>query len=1218
MRLTQIRFLLTVVCLLALSLSPVAFGQAVYGSIYGTVTDATGAIVPNATVTVTDVAKGTAATTQSNSSGEFRVDHLIPDVYDVGVTASGFQGFSQKGIQLFADTSVKVEAVLKVGASDVTVEVSADAVPQLKTDRADVSTNFGSREIQDLPIPGRNFTGLQLLLPGAQELGWSHAASENPQGSKQIMVDGQAFAGTAFELDGTDNQDPILGIIVVNPNFDSLSESKIATQNYDAEFGKAVSSVVTAQTKSGSNKFHGSAFDYRQSGANLAKDPFTQGPGRAPVPGQLKNQFGGSIGGPILKDKVFFFTDYQGLRQKVGTANVQTVPSHFLVETCLGKQATTLPGIAGCDFSEYANNVTPAGTGIIYQTNGQAYPGNVIPASQVSTQAKNFLALLEPYAPNTPGSFNGLKNNYAGSGTGGLNSDQWDIRGDYQMSEKIHFFGRFSRFTDILSGNTIFGAAGGSGFGLGGYGGTSKGANDSAALGTDIAINATLVTDVRLGYFRYNINTSKYDQGTDLATQLGIPGMNTGTSITSGAPSFQLTEVGDQKGAAGAPPQATGPQYGAGLNVDRCNCPLIEREDQFQAVNNWTKILGNHALKFGADIRYARNLRVPSDNDRTGILYFSNNYTSNPSNATLATPIPIGGISFATFALGQVTSFLRYVSTSTNAKEFQKRDFFYAQDTWRASPKLTVNYGLRYEFYFPETINAPGNGALLNPDTGYLSVAGIGGVGSNMNWQRTTNTWSPRIGIAYQVRPETVIRAGYGRSFDIGVFGSVFGHAATQNLPVLSSQQVTQTGGANSSAFTLAQGPPAPTPTAVPANGLLPNPGASVNSRARPNPLRLPTLDAWNASLQQSLTPTLSLTIAYVGNKGTHTLGDGSGNTDNPMEAAITLPAQYSITGQQLHFDPSVSATTNFGVKALNGQPVPGISPSGGTNNQTYLTRYYGGKLPACADSNYVSPKDPLIGPGQCGWTNGITDYSDDFNTHYNALQVTLTKQFTHGLSLNANYAWQHAISWQPGYYTWSHAATKGTDGFLRRQQFIIYGLYELPFGKNKLIGADWGNIANQIIGGWQLSPVLNYSSGLPFTLVLGGCPNIPNSAPCYMNGNKTRFQSQITGAPWNTLHYFNAATLSTNFTTPGLDQIGTLGRNSLYGPNFFNTDLSVMKSFPIYEAVSIQFRMDAFNVFNYISFGSPSGVDGTINNGPGKDGTANPRQLQLSFRVQF
>src|SRR6185312_7002584 len=474
--------------------------------------------------------------------------------------------------------------------------------------------------------------------------------------------------------------------------------------------------------------------------------------------------------------------------------------------------------------------------GTIYQANGTPYPGNVIPASQVSVHETNFLALLEPYKPNNPqSSLSGLKNNYSGAGTGGLNSDQWDVRSDYQMNEKVHLFGRFSRFTDTLTGLTMFGPAGGAGFGLGGYGGTSKGANDSLALGSDIALNAKLVADVRLGYFRYNIITSKYNQNIELATQLGIPGMNTGVSITGGAPSFQLAEVGASTGAEPANGQNQGPQYGAGLNVDRCNCPLTQREDQFQIVNNWTKIFGNHSIKLGADLRYARNLRVPSDNDRTGILYFSNQPTSNGST---------GGLGFATFALGKVTGFKRYVSTSTNAKEFQKRDFFYAQDTWRVTQKLTVNYGLRYEFYFPETINAKGNGALLDPVTGYLNVAGIGGVASNMNWGRNSNTYSPRIGVAYQVYSTTVIRGGYGRSFDIGVFGSIFGHASTQNLPVLSNQEITATGGYLSSAFTLAQGPPAPTPIPVPSNGLLPNPGYAVNSRARPNPLRLPTLDA--------------------------------------------------------------------------------------------------------------------------------------------------------------------------------------------------------------------------------------------------------------------------------------------------------------------------------------------------------------------------------------
>jgi hypothetical protein len=1206
MQRTRIYLVFLVVCLLA----PMARGQAVYGSIYGTVTDSSGAVVPNATVTVTDIAKGTATTVQSNGSGDFTADHLIPDTYDVKVAAAGFKGFQQTGIQLYADTSIKVQVVLTVGGSDQTVEVNADSVPLLKTDRADVSTVFGSKELQDLPVPGRNFTGLQLLLPGAQELGWSHAASENPQGSKQIMVDGQAFAGVAYELDGTDNQDPILGIIVVNPNLDSLSETKITTQNFDAEFGKAVSSVVTAQTKSGSNKFHGSAFDYRQSAANLAKDPFTQGPGRASIPQALKNQFGGSIGGPVIKDRVFFFGDYQGIRQKVGTANVQTVPSALAMETCLGKQVGP-SGIPGCDFSEYSTALGAVGT--IYQANGTPYPGNVIPASQVSVQAKNFLALLEPYKPNNPqSSLSGLKNNYSGAGTGGLNSDQWDVRSDYQMNDKVHFFGRFSRFTDTLTGLTMFGPAGGAGFGLGGYGGTSKGANDSVALGTDIALNPKLVTDIRLGYFRYNIITSKYNQNTDLATQLGIPGMNTGISITGGAPSFQLAEVGASTGAEPANGQNQGPQYGAGLNVDRCNCPLIQREDQFQIVNNWTKIFGNHSIKLGADLRYARNLRVPSDNDRTGILYFSNQPTSNGST---------GGLGFATFALGKVTGFKRYVSTSTNAKEFQKRDFFYAQDTWRVTQKLTINYGLRYEFYFPETINAKGNGALLDPVTGYLNVAGIGGVASNMNWGRNTNTYSPRIGVAYQIYPTTVIRGGYGRSFDIGVFGSIFGHAATQNLPVLSNQEITATGGYLSSAFTLDQGPPAPTPTPVPSNGLLPNPGYAVNSRARPNPLRLPTLDAWNVSVQQSLTPTLSLTIAYVGNKGTHTLGDSSGNTTNPNETAIFLPAQYSITGQALHYDPSVSPGTNYGATALNGHPVPGISLTGGTQNSTYLQRYYGGKLPACADANY-HVSDPLISNGQCGWTNGITDYSNNFDSHFNSMQVSLAKQFSRGLSLNANYAWQRATSYATGYSTWSKAAVKGRDSQLRQQQIIIYGLYQLPFGKNKMFLSHANTLTNEIIGGWQLSPVLNYSSGLPFTLGYSTCGNqIPGGVPCQVNGNPGAFQPHFSGFPGNGLIYFKAQPLGTTFTAPALDQIGDVGRNSVFGPHLFNTDLAVQKDFPIREVATVQFRMDAFNVFNHINYGLPGGnidQDGAIGNGPFPDGSSHPRQLQFSFRVQF
>ena len=1206
------------VCLFILSSN--GFGQAVYGSIFGTVTDSTGAVVPGATITVTDAAKGTSVTAQTNGSGDFTVDHLIPDPYDVKVVATGFKGYQQKGIQLYADTSTKITAALEVGdANGETITVSADMVPQLKTDRADVSTIFSGKEFVDLPIPNRNFTGLQLLLPGAQQLSFSHAASENPQGSLQIEVDGQAFAGTAFQLDGTDNQDPILGIIVVNPNADALSESKITTQNFDAEFGKAVSSVVTAQTKSGTNNIHGSAFDYRQSNAQLARDPFTQSTGPAgtlsatnPFPVGLKNQFGGSIGGPIIKDKLFIFGDYQGTRQKTGIAVQQTVPTALLTSSCLSG--------AGCNFSEYTKVIGP----IYHTVGGQRVPyaNSIIPQSDLSPQALSFLQLLKQYTPNTfnGSTTSGLVQNYSASGIGGFNADQWDVRADYTLG-KVHMFGRFSRFTDTLTGTTVFGPAGGAGFGIGDYGGTSKGANDSAAAGADIAVNSKLVTDVRLGYFRYNIATSKYDQTVPLATQLGIPGLNTGTAITSGAPAINITEVGNFGGPTGnsVNNQSRGPQYGSGLNINRCNCPLTEREDQYQIVNNWTKAIGNHSIKFGADLRYARNLRVPSDNNRTGILIFGTGPTGDG--------VTNSGLGFASFLTGQVTSLNRYVSTSTNAKEFQKRAFFYGQDTWRASQKLTVNIGLRYEMYFPETVNGTANGALLNLATGYLQVAGVGGIQTNMDQKTARNTYNPRIGLAYQATPNTVIRAGYGRSFDIGVFGSIFGHSATQNLPVLANQSLSAPNGDNSTdttpAFLLSAGPPVYVFPAVPANGLLPNQGYSSSGRSRPTTLRLPTLDAWNAALQQSLTPTLSLTIAYAANKGTHTFGDASGNTTNPNEAAIFLPAAYSVTGQPLHYDPSVAGTDTTGTFGIPG--LTGIRADGGTANQTFLQRYYGGKLPACSDPAYNAGGQNNNAPnGGCGWNQIITYFGDDLNSSYNALQVTLTKQIAHGYSINANYAWQKSLSENANYATWSHAAVRGRDSSLRQQQIIVYGLLELPFGRNKPLLSHTNRIINQIVSGYQISPVINYSSGLPYTLSAQAGNWVPGSAPRYINGNPKSLHIHVTGFPGGPsgLSFYDPVTLGSGaFSLPALDQIGTAGRTSAFGPHFFNADISLQKAFAIHEKITFLLRADGYNAFNHINWGIPNGnVDqgGSISSGAYPNNTSNPRQLQFSGRVQF
>jgi hypothetical protein len=1210
-----------------------ATAQSVYGSIFGTVTDKTGAAVPGATVAVTDEAKGTVVTVTSNASGDYTVSHLSPDVYDLKVTFKGFKSFETKGIAVAADVAPRIDPLLEVGGSETTVEVSADSQPLLKTDRADVATTFDSQQVNDLPIEGENFASLQLLLPGAQLLGWSHAADENPQQSRQIQVDGQAFGGVAYELDGTDNQDPILGIIVVNPALDTITDAKISTQNFDAELGKAVSAVQTVQTKSGSNSFHGSAYDFRTGNANLARDPFSQAPGS--IPAGLKNKMGLTFGGPLSKDKRFFFFGYEGQRQKSGVTNVNTLPSQLLTETCLG-HVVGPSGIAGCDFSEYLANL-PGGAnngpnaypaGEIYDNSSGTpvpYTGNVIPTAQVSQQWVNLLTLLEPYTKQeSGGDVGGLDSNSSGSGTGVFNSNMWVTRLDQTFSEKQNGFVRFTRWTDALGGPQMYGAAGGPGFGIGGYGGNSTSADDSLSIGTDYVVSPTLITDLRLGYLRYNIIDIKNDESTQEANNLGMPGLNTAQGVTSGSPGFFFN------GNAAFSGGHTAPLYGDGLNVARCNCPLTEREDQFQIVNNWTKTIGNHAVKLGADLRYGRNLRVPSDTDRTGLLTFNDGPTSN-QNAPAGSNQ--GGLGFATMALGDVSTYGRYVSSSTNAKEFQKREFFYVQDTWRANTKLTLNLGVRWELYYPESVNAPGNGALMNLADGYLYVAGTGGIKSDMNWQLDKKKqFEPRLGAAYQLNPRTVVRVGYGRSFDIGVFGSVFGHTVTQNLPVLANQELTNstpTGqsfcigsaannpGCNPANDTTASAQPAgggPVPyTApiVPADGLLPNPGNQVTTKARPNPLQFPTLDAWNGSVQHALTPTLTITAAYVGNKGTHNLSDGDGNSTNPNEAAINLPSQFSPTGQALHFDPTVNTNPAMG---------PVITSSGATAITNYLQRYYGGSLKACRDPNYTPTVDPNIAlpTGACGWSQGIQFDGDNQNTKFNALQVTVAQSTWHGLNMNGNYQWASGKDYAGNYSTWSKAVTYGNDSNVRHQSATLYGSYMLPFGKGK----DFLNGANHAedlaVGGYEISLTGNLASGLPFGLSISCGADIPSDAPCQPNATgklHTNLSSFVPGTGWT---FYGAQALGSTFSDPGLDNIGNVRRNSYFGPTFFNTDMSVQKSFDVWENFSMKFRFDAINAVNHINPGNPGGYilsAGTITGeapGPG------PRQLTFGLSLKF
>jgi hypothetical protein len=1226
-------------CLMFLLCANTASGQAVYGSIIGTVTDPQGNAVVGAKVTVTSVTKNTSFETTSNESGNYSVTHLIPDNYKVKIEAPGFKANDIPSVRVVADVAAKIDAELQVGAVTQTVEVTGE-IPQLKTDRADVDVEFSQTYVEELPVLNRNFTNFELLSPGTQKLvGWSHAATENPQGGGQIFVNGQHFSGTNFELDGTDNQDPILGIIVVNPNLDAIGETKIALQDYDAESGKATAGVVKVQTKSGSNDFHGSGFYFYRSSDQEARDPFTNKPG-VPLAAASWKQFGGSVGGPIVKNKLFFFGDYQGTKQQQGITNQYTIPTALVESTCgFGK-----PG--NCDLSEYLAPA-PAGFGPI---NGQIYdpatgdpatgtgrtpfPNNQIPNTRISPQATAMLALFP--APTS----GGISNNLVTTGAGPFKQNSFDTRIDYSAPRNYQIFGRFSLDYFSLSGKGGLGALGGNGFGPGGLNGSSNVHNYSLATGFTKPIGPKWLTDFRFGWFKYNPQTAYSDASASPMDGFKVPGLNSGPGIVGPPTTGGLAGI-DFSGTGGFS------AFGDGLNIGRCNCPLTESEQQVQFVNNWTRSQGNHQIKFGADIRYALNLRVPSDASRTGLLHINAGDTANSG---------VGGLSFATFLLGDVTSFERFVSSSLNAAERQRRWFFYGQDSWRVSPKFTMTYGLRWEMYFPETVNGKGNGGFANVQQGVIRVAGFGPIGLNGNVDNTYKAFAPRVSFAYQFDPKTVLRIGYGRGFDIGVFGSNFGHVVTQNLPVLANQTLTDTncatanGGAvcnstatndRSAVFTLDKGPQpfdfSTLLSQIGSDGTLPlrGPLGNVSPRIRPTVQRLPTIDQWNATVQRQITPTLNVSVGYVGNKGTHVFA-GNGPSYNTNEAAIG-PGTFAYV-----CTPNPLPATTFDCK----QSFKPFNPT------AFRRRLFLNGVPAFTYPNF---------PGITCCSDSPGDYfGNDADNKYNALQIKAEKRVSSGLQFLAHYTYSKAYFYDAGYFSVDKKFAYGPDDFNRNHVFVINTVYELPIGKGRKFMSSAGRATDLLIGGWQLTDTLNYSGGLPWTPSIGECGQISDAGPCRPNATGTLktgttrdsagfllwFTPLANGALSQSLPEIkNSATditgqddqclvarpTSGGFSLPACGQIGNVRRNSYRGPRGFYSDMALSKTFSITERYKAQFRFDAYNVFNHpvlafsstqgntcIDCGGDSGRISDIENNNSPGSPSGMRQLQFGVRFTF
>jgi len=1129
--------------------------QQVFGSIVGTVTDPSGAAVNAAKVTISDIQKGTTFVVTTNESGNYTKGQLIPGQYQVTIEASGFQKTVSNPITVQVDAAARFDVAMQVGNVTQEVDVTA-AAPLLQSDRADVAQTFDAHQIEELPSVGRNLQAFELLNPGTVPLGWAHASDENPQGSLQIISNGQVFDTMGYELDGTTNQDPILGIIVINPTFDSIAEVKQAVQNFDAEFEYTGGGVASYSTKSGTNVFHGDVFEFLQVNTpgfqDFAENPFTY-----LNPTYRQNQFGGSIGGRVIKDKLFFFADTQLNRESEGGSLVTTVPT---AQDRTGNLGDWLAGSPNYQIYDPASGNQTTGVGRVM------FPGNLIPQTRLSPQAQ---ALLQYFPlPNTNSFGTSYENNYDASGAVAITGNLWNTRWDYYINQKNSIFGRYSYAAYTESAPGAFGLLAG-GPDIANYAGNSQALNQSLAAGWTSTISPTLINEFRIGYMRYHVNDVPNGYGQDPATTAGIPGLNLDQTYTSGMPAFEIQNPGGSVGNSGAGASSTYSQLGYALDVNQCNCPLTQSERQIQFVDNVTKIHGNHSFKFGADMRYAMNLRVPSDSHRAGQVYFTDATTGYVPSVGAN---PVDGVALASFLLGDVNNLQRYVSSSTNAQEHQPRFFYYGQDEWRVTPKLTATLGVRWEMVFPESVNAAGNGATLDLANGDMYVFGVGGVSMHgiqtMNW----HDFAPRLGLAYSIDKKTVVRAGYGWSYNLGTFGSTFGHNVTQNPPVLSEQSIVNPSSQPfGTVFTLANGPEALAPITVSSNGTFPLPNG-ITPKFRPATMTMPVVYQYNATVERQITNKIAVTGGYVGNVTRHGWL-GTSNNINPNEAEWFPSTQTAV------------------------QPYAALY--GWTQGLNYYCN--------CTNAEYDSFQSTVTIRALNGWTvQGNYTYQRD-------------------LSWDGPYDTNYYFIYGPQ----NGAGGYGNSSLLPHNQISIAQNFDVPFGHGRQFGASVSRPVDLVLGGWTLGSITTFYSGIPFSPTLGNgygaglvTPSAgPNNRPVMGSGAvypSTQDRGQwIEGCP-------GGVCTTGPYEYPASAAFGSYPIDTLIGPHFINEDFSIFKQFHITERVSFGLRMDSRNFFNHTNLGSPNNnvqsptvgeIGGIAFNGVNGTGM---RTLQFSGNIKF
>ncbi|HEV2575727.1 MAG TPA: TonB-dependent receptor [Acidobacteriaceae bacterium] len=1215
-----------------------AGAQVLYGTITGEVTDPTGADIPNAKVTVTNQANGETRQTTTAGHGEYTVPNLEPGPYTISIAPmASFGGYTQKNVAVEVNSVVRVNAALQPASvnAEVTVDTSA---PILQTETAEVNHQISQTELAQLPITssqGRNFQSLYSLIPGTTNVQENNSTAGNPARSFMANVNGISANGNTTRIDGAINDYGWLPYLVAYiPPADGIETVNFTTNSFNAEQGVAGGASINVILKSGTNALHGSAWEYNQlSNVNARGYTITQA-AYPRIPKNIYNEFGFSIGGPVYipkiltgKSKLFFFQDFDRTTRRQLLSGLDTV-----VDTkMLSGDFSEVAGLAG---SANGTLYDPQPPGLVCTpstcTNGylnvglrptfmSEYGCNCIPASRQFPGSAKMAALLQPISSvvgtPTPTQLNNqLFQDYPASGTFAYNRNASDSKVTYNPSDRTSLFGHYSIQPFSALDPQPLGGAGGAPLD-GGQPGAAAGRMQNVGIDFSHVITSRLVVDADGGYTRQVTGAQSVldiaDGDFGLNT-LGIPGTNGIGPNYVGQP--VLAFYGET--SSGAPGLST-------LGNAQTANPFLFRDNQFTADINVSWNLGKHSTKYGFtyyhfDLNHFQPTGGGAIVNPRGGFYFQGGMTTN------STSLQNSYLAFADFLLG-LPNYNGNPSVQKAVQLYNPNSMrwtelaAYAQDQWQITPRLTLNYGARYEFYPVAYRDHSGIYRLdpTLPQSGNVIIGGVNGnpesAGVNVGWGQIV----PRLGIAYRVTDRLVVRTGGGITSDPDSMRFLRDSYPMDQAPSFSGSGTDTIAVNAGQALPLSVGIPTPVLPNV-AAGIVSLP-VSGSTNTLPANYRRGYIESWNLFVEQDLGSGFVANIGYV---GTHEVRQPANYTLN----SAPLPSGSSVCMANGQFNPSSPY--------YNG--TPGTNPCNSAANETINI---GAPCPAGTTGN---------AQGICYNTGGITMNAPTFSSNYNALQSQLSRRAGRLAQYGLIYTWSHAFDFDdngagsgstgpsfayPAYWSRNRASA----GYDRTNNLQFWWIYHLPWGRDQ----RWANhgVASAIFGGFQVNGQLSHVSGAPFSVSAStNALNAPGNAEFadlvkpyrQLSGHARGAGSNVTGGnTWFDTTAFANPVEPTNSATavPGTivsPHFGNTHRNEFRGPGVTQINASIFRGFHIWRESEFQLRAEAFNVLNHALLNNPNATVGgstfgyITSFGAPYSPTAGTRTLQFSGRFNF